>query len=282
MPSRRLPPALRRLVPGAALLLSALSPGRARADHTPETPITEDTAYTRERNHFRLGLWKLQYGVLDSLTVGTYWPPYIALAPNLHVKWRVFHNDSFALAAQGSFLTFDTARLESLDSEPVSARLTIASFEPLASYRFNDTWTLSGGLAFTAVRVDGQLEEGAYDGAGDGAVSNSQATATLEFRATKVTALVLHGRYLIAQRARATVDATIQPDAYTTVDAHGSATTSALDFPKAWSLVPSVAFSWTHLYLRAGVGYGNWSLPVANFVWPRKRLIPELDISWYF
>lgn len=244
--------------------------------------MTDDTAYTRERGHFRLGLWKLQYGVLDSLTVGTYWPAYAGLAPNLHVKWRPYHGEALTVAAQANFLTFDTKRFESLDSEPVGARLTIATFEPLVTYRFHRDFSLTGGLAFTVVRVDGQLEDGSFQGAGDGAVSNTQALATLEWRASRVTTVLLHGRYLIAQRARATVEATIQADPFTTIEAHGSASTNRLDFPRAWSVVPSVAFGWKHLFLRFGVGYGNWSLPFVNLVSPRKTPIPDLDVSWYF
>lgn len=273
------------LIPALALeaaLCALLVATPARADHTPATPITEGTAYTREKGHFRLGLWKLQYGVFDSLTVGTYWPPYLALAPNLHAKWRFWRSDSLALSLQASFLTFDTSRFDSLEDQSASARVTITTFEPTASYRFNDAWSLSSGLVFTNVRVEGALDEDAFQGAADGAVSNGQLTASLEYRLTRVTALVLDARYLVAQRARATVAATVTPDAYTTVEAHGSASTSALDFPRAWSLVPSVALSWKHFYLRAGVGYGNWSLPLVNFVLPGKSVIPELDVSWFF
>lgn len=274
--------ALSQVVGLSALAAVTCLSGWARADHTPETPIVDQTAYTRPRNQIRVGLLKVQYGVLDSLTVGTYWLPWAVLAPNAQVKWRAYHGDALTLAAEVGALRLDTSNLTFLGEQPGEARISVFTFEPLASYRLSDAFTLSSSFVFTAVRLDGSLSTEAYDGAGQGAVSNGQVTATFEWRATRVTALVVHGRYLVAQRAAAVVDAEVRPDDYTTVQAHGQGRTSALDFPHAWSVVPSVALSWGTFYLRAGVGYGNWSLPIVNFVLPHKRVVPELDVSFFF
>jgi len=274
------------MTPRAPLVVAALAltlaPSTALAFHTPEHPITEDTAHTRQKGHARLGLLKLQVGVLDSLTVGTVWIPWVLKVANLHVKWRFYRGDKLTLALQVSSLSFHTRDLKALEDEPGEARVSVFTTEPLASYRFDQRWTLSAGLPFTAVRLDGQIEEGAFHGAGAGAVNNFQLTSTLEYRATRVTAFVLHARYLVVQSARLTASATLRPDEYTTIEAHGSGSTDALDFPRAWSVVSSVVFSWERLNVRLGVGYGNWSLPLVNFVLPTKTLIPDAGLAWYF
>jgi hypothetical protein len=272
-----------RLCSAALAALSAtLLSSEASADHTAATRITDQTAYTREQGHVRLGLLTVEAGAFDWLTVGTYWLPWAAVAPNLHVKLRLFQSDPVALAVRVGGLTFDTKNLSVFDDTGASARLFIGTVEPLASFRFNDTWTLSASTPFTAVRVDGEISDDAFQGAGAGAVSNLQATLSAEYRLTTKTAFVLHGRYLIFQRTRARANVTVPVDAYTTVDAHAAASTSAFDFPRAFSVVPSVVFSWQHLYIRAGVGYGNWSLPLVNVVLPRKTPVPDLDVAYYF
>lgn len=283
--------ARRRLVAAAALATLSRGPsvhaGQAAPDEpraSAPLPIVEDTAYTRERAHLRVGLLRLQAGVLDSLTVGTVWLPWVVKAPNLHIKWRFYLSETLAAAIHWSALTFSTRSLKSLEDKPGQARLSVTTFEPLASYTLDARrrWTLSAGLPFTAVRVDGELTDGSFHGAADGAVDNLQVTSTLQHRTSRSVALLLHARYLVVQSARASANATTQLDDYTTLEAHGQGSTSALDFPHAWSVVPSVAYVGPRFFGRIGVGYGNWSLPVVNFVLPSKTLIPELEISWFF
>lgn len=263
------------------LLLSSVS-GLAAADHTSESRITEQTAYTREQKHIRAGLFTAEGGVFDSLTVGTYWLPWAFVVPNLSVKWRPLFSDPVALAVKVSALTFNTKNVSFLDDTGASARLFIGTIEPFFSYRFNSKWTLSTSVPFTAVKVDGEVSDDSFQGAGAAAVSNLQVTLTGEYRLTSKTAFVLHGRYLVFQRTKAKVNTTIQADDYSTIEAHAAATTNALSFPHAFSVVPSVVFSWKHLYVRAGVGYGNWSVPVANLVLPKKTPVPDLDVAYYF
>ena len=261
---------------------SATVTSSAQADHTEESRITDYTAYTREQKHIRVGLFTVEGGILDSLTAGTYWLPWAFVAPNLHLKWRIIQRDPVAVAVKVGGLTFNTESLSALDDTGVSARLFVGTFEPFVSYRFNDKWTLSTSVPFTAVHVDGEVTDDSFQGAGAAAVTNLQFTLTGEYRLTSKTAFTLHGRYLIFQRSKAKANVTYQADDYTTIDAHAAATSNILNFPHAFSVVPSVVFSWKHLYIRAGVGYGNWSLPMVNLVLPKKTPVPDLDVAYYF
>jgi hypothetical protein len=152
--------------------------------------------------------------------------------------------------------------------------LTVVPFDLVGSWRINDRWSVSPGLVYTAVTLKGSYDPAELEGAA--AVSNLQLVSTLEWRVSTVTAFVLHGRYLAFQNASGRVSSTLHPDKFTTVDLRAVASTDALDFPFAFSLVPSAVFSWDVFNLRLGLGYGNLSVPGVNLVLPNKTLIPDL------
>lgn len=265
------------------VLLSLLAwPATASAYNTKQTPITDHTAYTLPQKSFRLGLWSAEYSVFDSLTVGTYWPAWIARVASLHAKWRFLKPDPWAFAVYADVFRLDTKNLKKLDQSAGNAVITAATFEPRASWRINDRFDLSGSVSWTQVAVDGTIHKNDFDGAGSGAVSNMQLTTTFEWRLTRVTTLALHARYLVFQRVAAGADATYHPDQFTTVEVHGDATSNVLYAPHSFSLLPAVALSWKHLNLRAGVGYGNWNVPGLDFVLDHKTVIGELDAYWVF
>jgi len=257
-------------------------PATAAAYNTPRTPSTDHTAYTLPQKSFRLGLWSAEYSVFDSVTVGTYWPAWIVRVASLHAKWRFWQPGSWAFAVYGDVFRLDTKALKKLDQSAGTAIITAGTIEPRASFRISDRFDLSGSVTWTSVAVDGTLHKGDFDGAGSGAVDNMQLTSTFEWRLTRVTTLALHARYLVFQRIAANADATYHPDAFTTVEVHGNATSDVLYTPHAFSLLPAVALSWEHLNLRAGIGYGNFNVPGVNFVVDHKTVIGELDAFWVF
>jgi len=127
--------------------------------------------------------------------------------------------------------------------------------------------------------MQGTLEEDALEGAA--AVSNLQFVSTFEVRWTKSAAIVLRTRYLAYQwQPSASAVYVLHPDDYTTVEVHGAAELQALDVKNAYSVVPGLAFSWKTFNLRVGLGYGNFNVGGVNFVFPRKTLVPELDMYW--
>jgi hypothetical protein len=259
------------------------SAANAHAWHTADQRITDDTAYTLRQHDVRLGIWKAQYGLWNPFTAGTYIWPWLARVPNLHVKWRYWFDDPLALSVQlGGFFMNTGSFKDKVDKSAGNATLSVVPLELYGSYRFDDAWTLSAGLVYTEVRLRGELHSDDFDGAAEGAVDNLQLTSTLEWRLTRVTALTLHGRYLLLQRVGAGGDAVLHPDDFTIVEVHGGANTDALDFKGAFSLTASAVFSWETFNLRAGLGFGNYNIPAINFVLPEKILYPELDVYWIF
>lgn len=263
----------------AAVAFAAVTaaPSAARADHSADERIIDQTAYTLPKGRFQLGVLRQQWGPWDRLTLGTYAIPWAFGVANLHLKWRFFGSDPVSLAATiGGFRVAPAA----LKKESGNATITVVPFELAASWRIDDEWTLSPSLVYTVVTLRGHYDPAELQGVA--ALSNLQLATTLEYRLTRVTAFVLHGRYLVFQNVGGRVSSSLHPDKFTTVDVQAVASTDALDFPSAFSVVPSVVFSWKVFNLRLGLGYGNYSIPGINLVLPKKTIIPDLDFYFRF
>jgi hypothetical protein len=256
-------------------------PNPARAYHTEEERATDDTAYTMDGGSVRAGLFKMQYSPLDFATLGTYTLPWALLAATVHGKLRVLPQDPIALSLQVGFVYFDSSRLAWLDEEAGDAKVTVLPIEAFVSHRMTD-FTLSGSVAYTEVSVDGAIGLDAFDGAIAGATDNLQLTATGEVRLSRVVALLVHLRWLVLQRVLASADATVYPDDFTTVAVHSDVPSDQLEVGDGYSIVPAVHLSWGTINLRAGLGYGNYNVPLANFVLPRRTLIPDFDLFFVF
>lgn len=267
---------VRRAAAFASLIAPLLAAADASAYHTPERRITDGTAYTLAAGTLDLGPFKQQSGILDRLTLGTSLAPWLIGVSNADLKLRFYGGDPLSLSIRLGFTRFSPDK----SSSGASAEFNVAPSELLGSYRISDRFTLSGGGLYTVVSV-----EGSYDTAqlhGFAAVSNLQLLASFEYRYTRVTAFLLSARYLAFQKAGGRLSTRYSPDAYTTIELESAANTDALQIPHAFSIVPSVAFSWKTFNLRLGLGYGNWSVPVVNLVLREKSVVPDFDLHWVF
>jgi hypothetical protein len=272
--------------PGRLALLSAVVALAtcalpARAYHTERERATDETAYTMEGGSLRAGLFKLQYSPLDFASVGTYTLPWALLAATVHGKLRVLPNDPVAVAVQAGFAYFDSSRLSWLDEQAGDAVITVFPLEAFVSHRMTDL-TLSGSVVYTEVGVDGAIALDAFDGAVQGATDNLQITATGEIRLSRVVALMVHARWLVLQRVLAQADATVYPDDFTTVAVHSDVAGSEFEAGNGFSVVPGIHLSWGEVNVRAGLGYGNYNIPLVNFVLPDRTLIPDFDLFFVF
>jgi len=264
-----------------ALAWTATCAGTARAYHTERERATDDTAYTMDGGSLRAGLFKLQYSPLDFATVGTYTLPWALLAATVHAKLRLLPSDPVALALQAGFAYFDSSRLSWLDEQAGNAVVTALPLEAFVSHRMTDL-SLSGSVVYTEVDVDGALAMDAFDGAVEGATDNLQLTATGEIRLSRVIALLVHVRWLVLQRVLAQANARVYPDDFTTVAVHSDVTGGEFVVRDGFSIVPGIHLSWGEVNLRAGLGYGNYNLPLVNFVLPERTLIPDFDLFFVF
>jgi hypothetical protein len=253
----------------------------ASAHHTEEEHVTDDTAWTLAGDKmWRVGLFKVAVGLGDRVTLGTYTLPWAALATNGYLKWRFYGGDVFNWAVQATYFRLDLANFSDAKKPP---RFGVGSLALLSSLRLGSALQLSNSLVFTAVRARGTIDADTLAGAGQGGLTNLQYVAALEWRWSRTTALVITGRYLMAQVIDARTSFTTQPDEYTTVEVHADADDkSLLNFRRAFSILPAFVWSWDTFNLELGLGYGNPNVPAVNFTFPGRYFIPTLDLYWTF
>lgn len=245
--------------------------------------ILDDTAYTVPPGKIRAGLWKLQYGVanLPGLEVGTYLLPYATWAfgvrsANVQARYQLIRSERWAITA-GAGLTY--ADLTGLD---VDAKVWIVPTQLLAAVRVTSRLSLGAGVMYTRMTGEASYnEDEAGEFRGAVAVDNAQAWLSLMFKLSTGWSLYLESRGIAATEAAAQGDARVIVDDRTTVDVVVTGKAS-IDELKGASSLAVLQWSGQRFRLRVGVGYGNFNLPIVNFILPEPTLYPELDLFWVF
>jgi hypothetical protein len=286
----------RHLVFLIGLLSLALAPiSQGYADYTEDERITDDTAYTLRDGELRVGVWKVEYGLMSDLTISTYTAPWLIKAGNAGVKWEYEWASDTSLALRLHILKFDPSALSnkenegqsaSAEEEP-SAKLWILPVELLYSQRIDPKLTASASWLYNRVILAGEGgSEDEVDVQGAAAVTTGQFTGTLQYNVSEIFALLLHARYLAYQDITVGGNLTrtqkIEPDITLEFAAAANTESDVADVQNAYSIIPSVQLSWGSFNLRCGVGYGNWSVPIVNFVIPEKSKIFDFDLYWRF
>jgi hypothetical protein len=267
------------VIRAVAVLAALLVPSLARADER----ITDDLPFKVPEDKVRVGLWKLQYGVHEvrRLEVGTYLLPYVALAAgvktvNGHAKYQFYDRGRWTFAG-GIGATY--VDLNGLD---IDAQISIVPMQLLGAAQLGRRWTLGAGLMWS--RIDGA---GAYNRDDDTmvrgavAVSNAQSWLSATLAISRGWSLYLETRAISSTNVAIEADATHQVDDRTTVDvaATGKASIEAL---RGGSVTAAFHWSGERFRLRIGAGWGNYNVPVVNFVTPFTIPYPELDVYWVF
>lgn len=263
----------------ALIVLALLAPSIAAADER----ITDDTAYTMPSGKVRAGLWKVQYGVhkVKGLEIGTYTAPYASWAFdvktfNAHVKYQFFDRNVWTFAAQLATAYVDLTGID------VDARIAIVPIQLLAAARLTKRLTLGIGFMYTTISGEGGYnEDETTEFRGAVAVSNAQSWLSLTMKLTPGWSLYFETRAIASTEAAGGGDLTHQLDDRTTVDVALTGSASVDELQGASTLV---AAQWSSKRFRArlGIGYGNFNIPVINFVVPAALPFPELDIYFVF
>lgn len=265
-----------------ALLVAAFlsSPSHVRAFHSADEHITDDTAWTARGGTFRLGMYKTEYAFHDRFTLGTYIWPWFLRTSSLYAKWRFYDGASWGWATRFGFFRLDSSAFPQSEANAV---FTVVPIELTATYRIDADDQLHQSLVTTAVNLRGTSDTEALRGAAQSGVTNTQYVAVYEHRYSRTRALVITGRFLLAQVLRADADLVWHPDEFTTIEFHGEGSDpDSLHWRAAFSIVPSFVWSWDTFNLRLGVGYGNLNIPGVNFMLPERGVIPDVDLYWVF
>ncbi|MBA3502858.1 MAG: hypothetical protein M4D80_10975 [Myxococcota bacterium] len=255
--------------------------GTAHADER----ITDDTAYKTPEGKVRAGLWKLQYGVhrVPRLEIGTYTLPYTTWAfgirtVNVHAKYQFYTGERFTFAASLGVAYVDLSGLD----DQTSASIYVVPIQLLGAWQLSERITLGLGLMFSSVSGEGSYNEDENsEFRGAVAVSNAQTWLSMSLRISRGWSLYLETRGISSTEAAASGDYMKQLDDRTTVDVAATGNASIDEMQGASSLL-AFQYSAKRFRMRFGVGYGNYNLPMINFIVPKATPFPELDLYWVF
>jgi hypothetical protein len=245
--------------------------------------ITDDTAYVLPEGKTRVGLWKLQYGIpkVSGLEVGTYMLPYLTWAfdlrsVNAHAKYQLLDRGRWAVAGNIGVTYVDFANLD------VPADVTIVPAQMLTSFRAHDRFTFGLGAMYTEMFGEGSYnEDDDKTLQGAVAVSNAQAWLSLTTRISRGWSLYIEARGITSARAHAAGDAMVVVDDRTHIDVAATGRASVEELRGASSLA-AFQYSGRRVRARFGLGYGNFNVPMLNFIVPVATPFPDFDLYWVF
>lgn len=260
----------------AALVLTAALPAQAYVDRD---PATDWSAETLHRNEWRLGLFRLQYGIIDSLQVGTQLLPWFLKVSNLDLKWTVWSSGPWSVGLGGGLFSL---KLQDFDEDAADVRFYAVPVELTGSWR-QDAFSLHLRGSYTAVKTDAEeaLDAEDYDLGGVAAVSTGSVGLAAEWRTSPTFAWVLESRLSVFQDASASAETGTQVDPRTRVDFYANADADLSDGTKANATL-SAFWSWDSFNLKLGLLYGHYSVPTLHLFFGDPVWVPEFDLFWRF
>ncbi|MCA9560869.1 MAG: hypothetical protein H6704_18920 [Myxococcales bacterium] len=260
---------------GTALLAAPLS-AQAWID---DDPATDWTALTLHRNEWRLGLFRFQYGIVDSLQVGTQTLPWVLKISNLDLKWTVWSSGPWSVGLSGGIFSL---KLQDYDADAADVRFYAAPLELTASWRGDGLGVHLRG-SYTAVKTDTDeaLDEEDYDIGGVAAVSTGTLGLAGEWYVSRTFSWVLETRLSVFQDASANASTTTQIDPRTSIEFNADAEADLTDGRQANALL-SAFWSWNSFNLKLGLGYGHYSVPTLNLFVGDPIWFPDFDLFWRF
>jgi hypothetical protein len=272
--------------PGQAKAQTSAEPSVAQTAPPPRNPQTlggprldEFTAYTIEDGQWKLGVLAFEYGITDTLSIGTDPPMWAAralvnvLVPNLHVKYNFFTHPRVRLTGQLGVYYADVTEVDEASGGLFMIPLTLWTTVPIIPRLSAHLETV---FNFVNAFGTGNVNRADFDGAVS--AQTFQLGAMLEYRILPWLAVTLRGRYqpwISALRIEG--DSEIDPFTRAEVTAE---LTPRHEHP--FAVIPGVTFLWKHVHLSVGVGYGSYFLPGANLYLPQQSVVPDASLSILF
>jgi len=264
---------------------TVLVPSSASAYHTYETRLLDSTAYSLHRRRFRLGLFKLSYGVFDFFQITTYTAPWIlgaafeTVAPNIEFKSTFYDRRHLALSASVGFITGTVEQIDDVQESRV--RYFMVPVSLASSVRINSRVSTHIGGVYTSTQGEANAGLGSSDIDGSAVIDLLQLWGMMEWRLSKVTAFTFTVRW-VPWVSDTIVRGRIEGDQGNP----GIGVQIELDFidlTNAVAVIPGFVFSWKRANIRLGVGYGDIFAGFLGFplAVPRdllKGVSPEFDV----
>jgi hypothetical protein len=288
--SRSPSPPAAAAVPAAAVLTATFAAfavffaaaGDACGQLAPDSEVPrldERTALLLGARKLKLGALAFDYGITDRVTVGTDPPAWAAraflpiLVPNLHIKVAIVERERVWLSVRAAGYW---AKLS--ESGAANADLLAVPLSLFASFAAAPKIWLHGEGTFILAKAFGGGDVGRTDVSGAAATRAVQGGAMIEYRPSRVVALLLRGRYQFYVGPLA-FEGSSQPDAFTAVDLQGRLEPRVRH---PWSALAAVALMWRHVRLLFGAGYGYYFVPGIEIAVPGRRFVPDASLAVVF
>lgn len=263
----------------ATLAGSMLAARSAAAYHDDKQRIIDHTAHTLDGAEFRIGLWQLDAGITKRINVGVDTAPIVAsfflkrFIPNVHAKLNLYRSAPLTLSVEGRFYYAFAG------GDDANASVAIL---PLTAYLSTDMTrdlSLHFEVGYTTIAASGSARVESLSAKGAVAVQSLQFGTLLEYRLTRVTALVSRERYQPYYNP-AIIHTSVERDANT------SASVGANLEPRynggLLALIGGAVFSWKYVNITLGLGYGSFFVPSLGLVLPGKSILPDGSIDVRF
>ena len=263
----------------ASLMACSLSAPKAaaeRAGRDAEPRLEERTAFTIGAQRLKLGLLAFEYGIVDRLSIGTDPPAWAARAvlpifvPNVHAELIAIDSAPFVASARVGAYYADLK-----GGGDASGSLIAVPASLFASLRLSSRWWLHGEAAYVWADASGTGDLDNADLNGAVATRVAQLGALLEWRLTRVVSLTALGRAEVYS-GPLIFRGTTSPDDRTIIDIEAELSPRS---SKPWQAVGGAAFTWEHVRLSFGLGYGNYFIPGAYFAMPSRGIVPDLSLA---
>lgn len=272
----------RRRAAVATLALALAASTTAAAWHEPKRAVTDYSASTLNAGEWRLYLGTLlEYGITDTLEIGTM--PLIDLlrVPNLLAKWTIFSVEGFAVAISSGFFTTKPSYFR--DDLP-DARIYVIPAGLYASYRIpSGDVGLHLGLNYTTAGTTGEIpvdEALGFEGQISG--TTLRLSPVIELRTSRSFAWVIEGSLSLSQTADGSLSTTYtSDDKRTTIEVFTDASV-ADDGQFRGNVSLSAYWSWQVFNLRLGLGYGHAEAPMVGLFFDQLTILPEFNAYWRF
>lgn len=271
----------RRVLGGVSWVLASTA---AHAETARPLDTTGDPA---PQGRWRVGLREVEYGLSESLAVGTAPAPWLlplvfpdASSVNAYAKAPLLGVSAWSAMGRAGLLVAQVPNNELSGNDIASGRtrLLVAPFSvegSVATGPVLSAWELE--YFHIALSSSGELEGATVRG--EALSSNLQLGSLLQYRLARAAALTLRGRALISQsgvlvRGQATLDEG--------VSAQVTAAVRETSSRPAWQAIPGVLLAYGALNVRFGLGYGNWFVPYVGLVTAEQFVVPDGDLFVVF
>lgn len=263
--------------------LSVCGTPSVRAYHTESVRTVSGTAFTLRAREWQVGLFRVDYGPIPQLMIGTYVAPWFVLFPNLQLKARLFQSETWAVSIRPGLFYINSAWPASLYGASfggTQVKLWVVPIEGYVSVLIRPRYALTLTGVYTAITGRGRYDP--EDFRGTAAASNAQIGLGFEWRINDLVALIFQGRLVAFQEAGGAGRVEVEVDDRTTAQIEAQGNARVFDARRGFSISVATLLSWEHLNLRLGIGYGTYNVPGFNVVIPERHPFPVADLFWRF